>query len=558
MIEVKKEKLIYYFETAKKYKDEIKSPYNKTFDYTDTSFVIQDSTTKGQTLSREVDSVILKSINFLANFIMSSVFSKTGSWATVKISEEALKKLTGISGESVKTVVDSINKILEENSNTVYLAIDTTNYYTETNKALLDCIKVGTGIRKTIFLKSNTKPFTYSYQNLDNIYILEDNLGVPNVIFKRYLEKNLEDINDLFGYLSIKTPSSLTDENNLEEKINLIESVVGIFDESTSRYKYYHSVHTDDFEELLVEEELNYNPYTVFRWAIDSSNPWGIGIGRANLNLFEELKNLKEKRKKHIGKIVNPPLKFIGNIDLINKVSLEENYKNYGGSGYDGDNFTLEPLNIGTNLIPIEKDIEDCRNRIREVFMAQPLGDVGDTKNRSATEMSLRHEMFRKEFSGTYELINTELLEPTFMNAYHILEEKGLLKQDEKFKAYTSVAQIQYINELTRSAGSEDVANTISFFNMLSGVISDEERKLIFKTEKLIEWSAKKMRVPLEVLNSAEEIQKILAEQKQLMQMQQMALIQENLGKKADTGIQDYIQQGVDEIAQEQIPNTTR
>lgn len=37
--------------------------------------------------------------------------------------------------------------------------------------------------------------------------------------------------------------------------------------------------------------------------------------------------------------------------------------------------------------------------------MAQPLGDVNDTKNRSATEMSLRHEMFRKGFSGTYELI---------------------------------------------------------------------------------------------------------------------------------------------------------
>lgn len=540
---ITREKLEYYFDNAKKYKEDIRGVYNEVYDYTDVNFSIKDSGTVEKQSKRGVESVILKSQNFLCNFIMSSIFSKSGRWATVKVNQEALKQLTNTDGEIAEAQSNEINKVLENNSDTVYFTNDNTNYYTETSKSLLDCIKVGTGIRKIIELKDNTKCFTYAYQNLDNIYILEDNLGKPNIIFKVYVEKNLNDINDLFGHLPITTPKGLN-EDKLEEKINIIECVIGVFDEDTSAYKYYHGLFTEAFEEMLYEGELNYNPYTVFRWKINSSNPWGIGIGLENLDLFKELKELKEKRKKHAEKIVSPPLNFYGSMDLINKVSLKANAKNYGGSGIGGDKYGVEPINIGTNLLPVEKDIEQVKQEIREVFMAQPLGDVTDTKNRSATEMSLRHEMFRKEFSGTYELINTELLEPTFMNAYYIMDGKGLLNTTED-ESYISISQIQYINELTRNAGSDEVINTINFYMTLSQVVPEEQRKFIFKIDELIDWTSKKMRVPLDVLNSKEEIKQLIAQQQQLEQMEKMALIQDGIGKRQDVGIGDEIKESM-------------
>lgn len=540
---ITREKLEYYFDNAKKYKEDIRGLYNEVYEYTDVNFSIKDSGTVEKQSKRGVESVILKSQNFLCNFIMSSVFSKSGRWATVKVNQEAFKKLSGVDGEAAEGLSNEINKVLENNSDTVYFTNDNTNYYTETSKALLDCIKVGTGIRKIIELKDNTKCFTYAYQNLDNIYILEDNLGKPNIIFKVYVEKNLNDINDLFGHLPITTPKGLN-EDKLEEKINIIECVVGVFDEDTSTYKYYHGLFTEAFEEMLYEGELNYNPYTVFRWKINSSNPWGIGIGLENLDLFKELKDLKEKRKKHADKIVSPPLNFYGSTDLINKVSLKANAKNYGGSGIGGDKYGVEPINIGTNLLPVEKDIEQVKQEIREVFMSQPLGDVSDTKNRSATEMSLRHEMFRKEFSGTYELINTELLEPTFMNAYYIMDGKGLLNTTED-ESYINISQIQYINELTRNAGSDEVINTINFYMTLSQVVPETQRQFIFKIDELIDWASKKMRVPLDVLNSKEEIKQLIAQQQQLEQMQQMAMIQEGIGKRQDVGIGDEIKESM-------------
>ena len=540
---ITREKLEYYFDNAKKYKEDIRGIYNEVYDYTDINFSIKDSGTVEKQSKRGVESVILKSQNFLCNFIMSSIFSKPGRWATVKVNQEAFKKLSGVDGEAAESLSNEINKVLENNSDTVYFTNDNTNYYTETSKALLDCIKVGTGIRKIIELKDNTKCFTYAYQNLDNIYILEDNLGKPNIIFKVYVEKNLNDINDLFGHLPITVPKGLNEEK-LDEKINIIECVIGVFDEDTSTYKYYHGLFTEAFEEVLYEGELNYNPYTVFRWKINSSNPWGIGIGLENLDLFKELKDLKEKRKKHADKIVSPPLNFYGNIDLINKVSLKSNAKNYGGSGIGGDKYGVEPINIGTNLLPVEKDIEQVKQEIREVFMSQPLGDVTDTKNRSDTEMSLRHEMFRKEFSGTYELINTELLEPTFMNAYYIMDGKGLLNTTED-ESYINISQIQYINELTRNAGSDEVINTINFYMTLSQVVPEAQRQFIFKIDELIDWASKKMRVPLDVLNSKEEIKQLIAQQQELEQMEKMALIQEGIGKRQDVGIGDEIKEGM-------------
>ena len=540
---ITREKLEYYFDNAKNYKEDIRGLYNEVYEYTDVNFSIKDSGTVEKQSKRGVESVILKSQNFLCNFIMSSIFSKSGRWATVKVNQEAFKKLSGVDGEAAEGLSNEINKVLENNSDTVYFTNDNTNYYTETSKALLDCIKVGTGIRKIIELKDNTKCFTYAYQNLDNIYILEDNLGKPNIIFKVYVEKNLNDINDLFGHLPITTPKGLNEEK-LDEKINIIECVIGVFDEKTSTYKYYHGLFTEAFEEMLFEGELNYNPYTVFRWKINSSNPWGIGIGLENLDLFKELKDLKEKRKKHAEKIVSPPLNFYGSMDLINKVSLKAGAKNYAGSGIGGDKYGVDPINVGTNLLPVEKDIEQVKQEIKEVFMAQPLGDVTDTKNRSATEMSLRHEMFRKEFSGTYELINTELLEPTFMNAYYIMDGKGLLSTTED-ESYINISQIQYINELTRNAGSDEVINTINFYMTLSQVVPETQRQFIFKIDELIDWASKKMRVPLDVLNSKEEIKQLIAQQQELEQMEKMALIQEGIGKRQDVGIGDEIKESM-------------
>ena len=538
-------KLVYYFEEAKKYKEEIKNDYNEVFELTDINFKIRDETTRQRLTTRKVDSTVLECIRFLSNFIMTSVFSKTECWARLKSNIDVIKNITDTDTQGAEMLVNEIDEVLEKNSESVFWTNERTNYYTETNKALVDCIKVGTGIRKVVELNSTAKPFTYAYQNLDNIFFLEDNQGKPNIIFKKYIEKNLQDLKDMFGHLSMKIPTELNDENDLDKKITVIESIIGEFDEAKSITSYYHFIHTENFAEELVFEVLDYNPYTVFRWQVDNSNPWGIGIARANKHLIKELNENVAKRAEHRDKIVNPPIQFFGNRDLISKITLKPSGVNYGGHFNDSNKVGIQPINTGTNLIPIDQDINDCRDRLRRAFMAQPLGDVSTTANRSATEMSLRHEMFRKEFSGTYENINTELLEPTFMNAYYILEKKGLL-EDVENQDYVTHSQIHYVNELTQNSGRDEALRILDFYNIVSQLVTEQEKSLIMKSEKLVNHIREKMRIPVSIVNNEEEITSKLEDQRRLQEIQLLARAQEDIGKRQETGIPGRVKEGVE------------
>lgn len=213
-----KEKLTYYFEEAKTYKDDIKGDYNETFGLTDTSFTIKDDVSRRKSVSRKVDSVVLESQRFLSNFIMISVFPKSQKWAELKSNLDVIKAIEEVNDDTAEMIKKELDEILEENSETVYRTNSNTNYYTEVAKSVSDCLKVGTGIFKIIELNSTAKPFTYSYQNLDNIFFLEDIQGKPNIVFKRYVEKNLEDLMDMFGRLNFKKPESLNNEEELTEK----------------------------------------------------------------------------------------------------------------------------------------------------------------------------------------------------------------------------------------------------------------------------------------------------------------------------------------------------
>ena len=179
--------------------------------------------------------------------------------------------------------------------------------------------------------------------------------------------------------------------------------------------------------------------------------------------------------------------------------------------------------------------------------MAQPLGDVGDTTNRSATEMQLRHEMFRKEFSATYELLNTELLEPTFMNAYYILEKKGL-SSDTGNKDYVTHSQIHYVNELTQNAGSDKAVKLLDAYSIATQLLPEEHRGMILKPGKVVEYIRDKMRIPMDLINNEEEMEAMIEQQRRMQEIQLLAQAQEDVGKRAETGIAPRIKEGVESL----------
>lgn len=518
-----KEKLKYLMDVASKYKEDVKSELNTCFELADVYFKIEDSPSERKNKpAREIDFSIITSRKFLANFTMANVFNRNNAWAKMQINKNTYLKATNQNEQIIDSFVQQANKTLETNSTTTFEYMKGSNYYTEVAKAIKDA-QFGAGIYKINEQNSNTRPFSFEFMGYDNIKFTEDALGKPVIVFKEHYPMNGEDLVDRFSnYPDFKLPSQ-TSEEEFDQKVNVIEVMIGMFDEGTGLYKYYNAVYTAKFEECLCFRWTDYPVFIVFRWALDSSNCWGTGPARDYKDIFQSLKDNKEKRKRHRDKIIDPPGGFTGNLELMYKVGINAGDINYNGSGLPGDTVGYQPYNLGTNLIPLEQDINEARNAIQAAFLAQPLGTMDDPV-RSATEQAMRIELFNKEWSTTGELINTEVLYPTFTACYMILKAKGILldvELDGEGRNYVEFSELLYMNELTRNTGLEEVNQVLNYYGLVGSVIPEDRRDLLIKPEEFADYAADKMRIPKNVLPSKEDLRKTLEERTK----QQMALL---------------------------------
>lgn len=515
------EKIRYLFKVAKNYKDDIVIDLNECFELSDSYFKITDTLVKKSKTFRTIDHSIISSRKFLTNFTMANVFNKNNIWAKMQINPQIYAKLNNTEVDDIG--INEINKILEKNSDTTFQFIKGSNYYTEISKAI-KMAQYGTGIFKINEQKSLTKPFSFEFMNYDNIYFSEDALGKPVIVFKVHYPMNKEEFIDRFSqYNHLKIPD-FADE--FEEKKEFIETMIGIFNESTGMYQYYNAIISKNFEDVYCEEFTEYPRFIIFRWSLEDGGIWGTGPARDNKGLFKKLRDNIEKRERHRDKIVDPPINFIGNINLMYKISLESGAVNYGGSGMQGDSVGVHPINLDKNLIPIDNDIQEQRTAIQNAFLAQPLGTINDSV-RSATEQSLRIELFNKEWSTTGELINTEVLYPTFTACYLILRKLGLLEEEDMDDGYIELTELVYMNELTRNTGVEEVQQIVNYYNLVGALFPEYARDILIKPEELAEYAGNKMRIPNRLIRSKDELLAMLQQKEQMQQ--QIIMSQMNL-----------------------------
>lgn len=515
---IKKKKIEYYLNEAKIRKGDIRGIYNQILDLTDPFSRISDTGVIDFSSRREIDSSVTEAIDALKSFIMSSLFPRTGNWADIYIDED---KLIETAGEEIKPQLESIKKNKGADLDKVFKYLQSSNYYKEISRAVDSFIKVGTGcycIRET---GSTTKPFIFSYVGLDNLYILEDSLSRPNIVFKLHSDCNSEYLYDLFGK-DITLPSTL-DTNTLDSKIEVYEIVIPEYNEETTMTDYNYMVMTSDLGTLLKEEQLSYNPFVVFRWGSIEGNPWGKSIVTDSLGLLIELEEYKEIYKIQARRIGNPSAMFTGNRALFDSLTLGEGTITFAGDNFkEGQQGDLRYLSTGSNLMPLDKLIAESRLAFKRKLMVDSLiMNVEQGKNTTATYVQYMQEMFRKRFSDTYESINFELLSPTFLTPFTIMLKNRMLQLKPDIIPY---ANITYINELSKATDIGDVNGLLQYTQIISGLNQAQGAGVILDAPKANTWIATKMGINKELLPTEEELRTI---QQMRMQQQQQQLQQQ-------------------------------
>ena len=520
MAELTVEKIKYYLGEAKKAKEGVTEKYNEVLNFTNVSYLISEEKQDG-VANREIEEVVSESITTLVNFVMSNVFPRGLNWASLEVNETLY---TRASGDTKKVAdeakVKSINSELEKMSSTFFDFLNNSNYYTEIAKAVRDQIVLGTGVIKIIEQEDTQRPFLYKYQNLDGLYFLENMLGEPNIVFKSLFQMTKEDIFELYGDKAT-IPAKAVEEN---KTVDLIECVVQSLEDKST---FIFSVYDSNFDTLVHQVTLKYNPFVVFRWSLEGNSIWGIGLGVLALKLFKELQKFKELREKQSQMIVEPPLMAIGDKGLIHNIVLKPGQVNYGGTGqtspmgggYNG--LDIKPIFTSQSLIPVDQDISTCKYEIKSMFMSNPLGDLGESKNRSATEVQARMQLFRSRWSGAYELMQQELMRPTFISPLRILIEKSILSLSFE-ESDLDFTVIQYENELSKASDIEDVQMLNTYGNSALN-LANVAQQVGLNREKTVDYISKKLRVPAEIQMTPQENQ----EQSQRMQEYQDQLMAE-------------------------------
>ena len=521
MADITLEKLKYYYDRAKKAKDGITAKYNDVLTYTNVSYKISEEKSESKD-TREIEEVVSESITTLVNFVMSNVFPRGLRWASLEVNETLYNQGNGDSGNLTNTdSIKNINKDLEKISETFFDFLNNSNFYTEAAKAVRDATVLGTGVVKIIEQDDTQRPFLYKYQNLDGFYFLENMFGEPNICFKSIFEVTKEDITELYGEQA-SIPEKAAEEN---KTVDLIECVVPNPDNNRI-FKFM--VYDSSFETVVFETELKYNPFVVFRWALEGNSIWGVGLGILALKLFKDLENFKNLREQQSARIVNPPVSIAGNKILIDKIKFEPGHINYGGSlmnsgmdmGFDG--FKVDPMLTSQSLIPVDQDIQITKAEIKSLFMSNPLGDLAEGKNRSATEVQARMQLFRSRWSGSYELMQQEFMLPTFMAPLTILIEKKILTLSFE-EGDLDFTVVKYENELSKASDIEDV-QMLNTYGQNALNLANVAPQIGLNKEKTIKYISEKLRVPLDIQMEEKEI----IEQNQRMQEYQDQLMAQN------------------------------
>lgn len=528
---VETSRIKYYLDRAIEEKNAIKPSYNAILELTDMFSVIRDEGKQTlNTSTRNIDSDILDSISALVSYIMSSILPKSGQWADLEIDELRMRDEFG---DNAQKSIDEINQYLGADVEKTFRYIQNSNYYEEVVKAMKSYVRVGTGCYAIRETGIPSKPFIYEYVGLDNLFILNDNFSKPNIIFKKHPDVNADYLRDIFGK-DIKLPSNL--DESIESKTTVYECVIPEYNEENAITVYNYIVATESLDEILLEKQLEYNVFCVFRWDTIEGNSWGSSVVMEQEGLLNELKSYQELYNTQAKRIANPSGIFYGNSELFNELSMEEGTLNYGGNPQiDGiGGASLQVIGGSGNLMPLDKLISDCRMRFKKSLMVDHLTtNIQDIKYGTAYAVSILHEMFRQRFANTYELLNSELVEPTFLAPFIILLRYGQLNLTKEVLPYVA---IRYKSELSKANNVADVNKVIQYTQYVGQLKQANQMGIALNMPKTIAYVSDKLEIDKSLVPSESELVEIQEYEKQIMMQQAMAQQQGGMNDGTNMG----------------------
>ena len=466
----------------------------------------------------------------MVNYISDTITPAGEVWANFvlgkKLNSSDESDTYDIDDKPVLTVGDKITQA-------IFKEINETNAINPMYQSYENLVGGGNGALKIVEMPQGSRQNTQTKNlPLQNLFFYEDPYEKIEFVMYKHNAQTIRFLYDNFGEKKITCPKemNLTDIEKEFKEFDFIEGAVLIGREG-KKNKYLHFVMDAACEHYYYQERKNYNPFIVFRWSKPNNNyQWGLPIATkiiANLRTLNESVKL-EMEKARI--MLSPPLlgivdpQFMPYLDaetLVSQTAYKPGTVTYinGVTGY-------QPIITTYDMQMSVISSDNIRQTIYSMYNVNPLGNVENTRYRTAEEMALRHQQFSKQFAPTYGRLMKELLEPYLMTILEILMARGKITLDQDEKKMLEDLKIEFVNPITKLTAQEKVQAAINYKMMMSQVLNPDIFKHLFDDVNFAYITAKELGITPAILNPKADVfagmdAEMKAKQAAMQQMQQ-------------------------------------
>lgn len=439
--------------------------------------------------NRVFDSTAESSLEDFANRMTALLVPNTTQWMKLEAGSEIPKE-----------EADQVNKYLEETTDTLFKHINSSNFTSQINESFLDLgistgaiiVEEGDGIQSGLNFRAIS---------LSELYPERSSKGIIETVYRDF-KIPVKDITSTWEAAELTTDLKKILEKNPVQEISLTEGVV----QNGDKWEFILLHHKE--KTFLMQQELDYNPYIVFR---ESSIP-GETLGRGRvmrcLNDIKTLNRMVEDYLKGLSFQANPMWTAMDD-GVINPHITQVRPGNVVAVGSEN---SLKPLQPGGSPQLLDFAITKLQDNIKQVMLSKPFGNIQDTPVRTATEMSIRNADLAQTSLSSSTRIQSELLERIIANSIYILKKAGKVPD---FKINGKEVGLKFVNPASRQQKESDLAAYGRLMEMAQAL-----------PPELVMQKIKVEDIPVNIVDALglpESIKRDEMEQQQFAQQQQQA-----------------------------------
>lgn len=274
-------------------------------------------------------------------------------------------------------------------------------------------------------------------------------------------------------------------------------------------YWYYYSFIGTNYDEIIWEDDSDYRMVMVLRDKVHPGESDGRGIAMDTVWQVRDLNMITRDHRLSLAYKANPPI-FVDS-------SLPVNMYSFRG-GLPGAMIPRTPgmpVPLEAFIMPDNPDVplvvQDLRNQIRNAFMIDPLGDIAQAGEMTATETSLRENRAQRTSTTDISRLIKDLPENLFETAMKILIRWELIpkviSEIKKMKAIkfdfkSPLYDIQAQDELT------DLAQALQMGQQYFG---PNAVAIACNVGEIIEYLTSHLNLPHRLFKSQTDIEQALA-----------------------------------------------